>query len=122
MSDTRSWPALPLADWNGTRDTMQLWLQIIGKIRMTNTPLLNHWWNVPLYVTADGFTTSLMQHHSGEGSQRDLDLREHTLDITTVSGSRRSMPLQPGPVWAFRRSDGPAPQPRAGHTRLVHAR
>jgi hypothetical protein len=101
MSEVRSWPALPVADWRGTRDTLQLWLQIIGKIRRSNTPLMNHWWNVPLYVTATGFTTSLMQHQSGEAFQIDLDLRAHTLDITTVSGSRRSMPLQPGPVSAF---------------------
>ena len=101
MSEARTWPALPVAEWHGTRDTLQLWLQIIGKIRMSNTPLMNHWWNVPLYVTAEGFTTSLMQHHSGEAFQIDLDLREHNLHITTVSGSRRSMPLQPGPVSAF---------------------
>jgi hypothetical protein len=101
MSEVRSWPALPVADWRGTRDTLQLWLQIIGKIRMSNTPLMNHWWNVPLYVTATGFTTSLMQHQSGEAFQIDLDLRAHTLDITTVSGCRRSMPLQPGPVSVF---------------------
>ena len=101
MSDGHSWPALPVADWHRTRDTLQLWLQIVGKIRMSNTPLMNHWWNVPLYVTAEGFTTSLMRHQTGESFQIDLDLREHTLHITTLCGSRRSMPLQPGPVSAF---------------------
>jgi len=101
MSEVRSWPALPVAEWRGTRDTLQLWLQIVGKIRMSNTPLMNHWWNVALYVSATGFTTSLMQHHSGEVFQIDLDLREHTLHITTVYGSRRSMPLQPGAVSVF---------------------
>jgi Family of unknown function (DUF5996) len=101
MSDARAWPALPLADWRDTRDTLKLWMQIVGKIRMRNTPLMNHWWNVPLYVTARGFTTSLMQHQSGEDFQIDLDLRDHALHITTGSGSRRSMPLQPGPVSVF---------------------
>ena len=48
------WPVLSLADWRGTRDTLQLWTQIVGKVRMVSTPLLNHWWNVPLYVSARG--------------------------------------------------------------------
>ena len=48
------WPALPLSEWQQTRDTLQLWLQIVGKVRMANTTLVNHWWNVPLYVTARG--------------------------------------------------------------------
>ena len=48
MSDARPWPALPVAEWRDTRDTLQLWLQIVGKIRMSNTALINHWWNVPL--------------------------------------------------------------------------
>jgi hypothetical protein len=95
------WPPLPLAEWRATRDTLQLWLQIIGKVRMSNTPLINHWWNVPLYVTARGLTTSLMRHPGGEGFQIDIDLREHALRITTASGPQRSMPLQAGPVSAF---------------------
>ena len=92
MSDARSWPALPVADWRATRDSLQLWLQIVGKIRMSNTALINHWWNVPLYVTAEGFTTSMMQHQNGENFQIDLDLREHNLPpLTTVSsGDDRS--------------------------------
>jgi hypothetical protein len=99
--DSGKWPALPIAEWRDTRDTLQLWLQIIGKVRMSNTPLINHWWNVPLYVTARGLTTSLMHHPDGDGFQVDLDLREHALHITTVSGPQRSMPLQSGPVSAF---------------------
>ena len=99
--DTGKWPALPLTEWRDTRDTLQLWLQVIGKVRMSNTPLINHWWNVPLYVTARGLTTSLMWHRSGEGFQIDLDLREHALHIVTVSGPQRSMPLSDGPVSGF---------------------
>ncbi|HEY3713476.1 MAG TPA: DUF5996 family protein [Jatrophihabitantaceae bacterium] len=95
------WPALPLAEWHDTRDTLQLWTQIIGKVRMANTPILNHWWNVPLYVSANGLTTSLVPHPSGNGFQVDLDLRAHRLEIVTVSGSRRSMPLRSGPVADF---------------------
>ncbi len=97
------WPALPLPQWQQTRDTLQLWLQVIGKIRLQNTPLINHWWNVPLYLTARGLTTSLMQHPCGESFQIDLDLQEHRLDITTVSGSQRAMGLRSMPVPEFYR-------------------
>ncbi|MDQ1486528.1 MAG: hypothetical protein QOJ62_2221 [Actinomycetota bacterium] len=106
-SDTRlveqdpRWPALPLAEWRETRDTLQLWTQIIGKVRMVNTPLLNHWWNVPLYVSATGLTTSLMPHTSGDSFQIDLDLRAHRLEVVTTSGSQGSMPLQSGPIADF---------------------
>ncbi|MDQ1749012.1 MAG: hypothetical protein QOE71_68 [Pseudonocardiales bacterium] len=95
------WPALPLADWHETRDTLQLWTQIIGKVRMVNTPVLNHWWNVPLYVSATGLTTSLIPHPSGNSFQADFDLQAHRLEIVTVSGGRRSIPLQSGPVADF---------------------
>jgi hypothetical protein len=99
--DTGRWPALPVAEWRDTRDTLQLWLQIIGKVRMRNTPLINHWWNVPLYVTARGLTTSLMRHPGGESFQIDVDLRAHALNIITASGQQRSMRLRAGPVSAF---------------------
>ena len=46
-----AWPVLPVAEWAATRDTLQLWTQIVGKVRMVSTPLMSHWWNVPLYVT-----------------------------------------------------------------------
>jgi hypothetical protein len=96
-----TWPALPLAEWQDTRDTLQLWTQIIGKVRMANAPLRNHWWNVPLYVSATGLTTSLVPHPSGNSFQVDFDLRSHRLDIVTAFGERRSVPLQSGPVAHF---------------------
>jgi hypothetical protein len=98
-----AWPALPLSEWADTRDTLQLWTQVIGKVRMLNAPLMNHWWNVPLYVSATGLTTSLIPHAGGDAFQVDLDLCAHRLEITTVSGSRRSMPLNAGPVADFYR-------------------
>jgi Family of unknown function (DUF5996) len=70
---------------------------------MVNTPILNHWWNVPLYVSATGLTTSLIPHPSGDSFQVDFDLAAHRLEIVTVSGGRRSIPLQSGPVAAFYR-------------------
>jgi hypothetical protein len=101
MSASPPWPALPLAEWQDTRDTMQLWLQVIGKVRMVSTPLVNHWWNVTFYVTTRGLTTSLMPHDSGTSFQIDMDLHDHRLDISTTSGSRRSLPLRSGPVREF---------------------
>jgi Family of unknown function (DUF5996) len=97
------WPALPLSQWQQTRDTLQLWLQMIGKIRLQNTSFINHWWNVPLYLTARGLTTSLMQHPGGESFQIDLDLHEHRLEISTASGSRRVRELRSVPVPEFYR-------------------
>lgn len=95
------WPALPVADWSATRDTLQLYTQVIGKVRMVNTGLSNHWWNVPLYVTARGLTTSLMHHPTGPAFQVDLDLVDHRLDVLTADGRTGSLPLGPRAVADF---------------------
>jgi hypothetical protein len=102
MSSNDAWPALPVAEWQATRDTLQLWTQIVGKVRMVSTPLTNHWWNVPLYVTARGLTTSLIPRDE-RAYQIDLDLLADRLDITVTDGSSASMPLGPGPVADFHR-------------------
>ena len=68
---------------------------------MVNTPILNHWWNVPLYVSATGLTTSLIPHSSGNSFQADFDLQAHRLEIVTAVGERRSIPLHSGPVADF---------------------
>jgi hypothetical protein len=90
-----------VAEWEATRDTLQLWTQIVGKVRMANAPMVNHWWNVPLYVSARGLTTSLVSHPSGVGFQVDFDLCAHRLEVTTTAGARRALLLQPGPVSEF---------------------
>jgi len=90
-----------VAEWEATRDTLQLWTQIVGKVRMANTPTLNHWWNVPLYVTASGLTTSLIPHPHGPSFQIDFDLEAHELEIVTDTNERRSLPLTSGPVAEF---------------------
>lgn len=95
------WPRLPVADWSDTRDTLQLYLQVIGKVRLANEPITNHWWNVPLYLTATGFTTSLMPHSTGPPFQIELDVVAHDLVVTTVAGDRRSLPLEPRNVADF---------------------
>jgi len=92
---------LPIAAWQGTRDTLQLWTQIVGKVRMEREALLNHWWNVPLYVTARGLTTSLIPHPSGVGFQIDFDLEDGRLEFRTTTGGQRAMDLGPGPVAEF---------------------
>jgi hypothetical protein len=101
MNDADRWPSIPVADWEDTRDTLQLYTQVIGKVRLANEPPANHWWNVPLYVTARGLTTSLMPHKSGPAFQVDFDFIDHRLDVTTVAGDRRSLALQPTPVADF---------------------
>jgi hypothetical protein len=95
------WPPLPLAEWQATRDTLQLWTQIVGKVRMVKEPLVNHWWNVPLYVTGRGLTTSLISHPGGEPFQIDFDFRSHVLEIVTVSGGHGRLDLGPLAVADF---------------------
>jgi hypothetical protein len=97
----RHWPSIPVADWLDTRDTLQLYTQVVGKVRLANEPRLNHWWNVPLYVTARGLTTSLMPHSTGPAFQIDFDFLDHRLDIATVTGDRRSLDLGARPVADF---------------------
>jgi hypothetical protein len=103
MSDAArtTWPALPLSEWQPTRDTLQLWTQVVGKVRLANDPLASHWWNVPLYVTARGFTTSLIPHTNGNSFQVDFDFRDHRLEVLTTAGGKGSLPLAPGPVADF---------------------
>ena len=97
------WPELPVAQWQETRDTLQLYTQIVGKVRLANEPATNHWWNVPLYVTSRGLTTSLMPHSTGPAFQIDFDFLAGSLDITTDAGDQRSLPLEPRPVADFYR-------------------
>ncbi len=100
-SDPNRWPAIPIADWADSRDTLQLYTQVVGKVRLANEPLTNHWWNVPLYLTASGLTTSLMPHPTGPAFQIDFDLVAHRLDVVTVDGDSRSLDLEPRPVADF---------------------
>ncbi len=101
MPGGSAWPELPVARWQPTRDTLTLWLQVVGKIRIARTPLLNHWWNAPLCVTSRGLTTSLMPAEAGRGFSIDLDLLDHRLDVTTTGGEARSMKLSPKAVKDF---------------------
>jgi Family of unknown function (DUF5996) len=99
-SMTQSWPSLPLEEWQATRDTVHLWTQIVGKTRLALTPRLNHWWNVTLYVTARGLTTSLMPY-AGGGVEIEFDFTRHELTITTTDGTVSRMALGPRSVADF---------------------
>lgn len=99
--ESRRWPSIPVAEWQDTRDTLHLYTQVVGKIRLARQPLLNHWWNTTLYVTAKGLTTSLMPHPTGPAFHIDFDFLEHHLDITTVDGTARSLALEDRPVAEF---------------------
>jgi hypothetical protein len=93
------WPELTLASWEETRDTLHLWTQIVGKVRLALEPMINHWWQVPLYVSARGLTTSLM-HARGVGLEMEFDFVDHILVIRTFHGVRE-VELQPRSVADF---------------------
>lgn len=99
-SGMESWPSLPLEEWEDTRATLHMWTQVVGKIRLEQTPLVNHWWNVPLYVTARGLTTSAMPYEDGS-FQIDFDFISHRLLIECSDGSTSSIALAPVAVADF---------------------
>jgi hypothetical protein len=100
MESVGVWPAIPVSAWQDSRDTVQLWTQIVGKVRMVNTPLVNHWWNVPLYVTDRGIATSLIPRIDG-GFEIAFDFVDHELRVTTTAGAARTMALEPRSVANF---------------------
>jgi hypothetical protein len=94
------WPALPLGEWQDTYATLHMWTQIIGKIRLQQTPLVNHWWNVPLYVTARGLTTSTMPYND-RSFEIDFDFINHQLLIKCEDGATETIALAPRSVAEF---------------------
>ncbi len=96
------WPALPQAAWSETCATLQLWMQIVGKVRLALTPPINHTWNVTLYPTVRGLTTSPMPH-GALMLQIDFDFIDHQLLVETSTGGRQIIPLKPMTVAAFYR-------------------
>jgi len=99
---TETWPALPLAEWKPTLDTLHMWTQIVGKVRLVQSPLVNHWWNVPLYVTPRGLTTSIIPHGS-RSFEIDFDFIDHLLRVRTGEGTTRTLSLAPRSVADFHR-------------------
>src|SRR4029453_18333627 len=94
-------PALPLAEWTPTKDTLHLWVQIVGKIRMTSSAPRNHWWHAALYVDVRGLPTR-RRHASGMTFQIDFDFVDHRLVVRTNRGGVESFRLVDGlPCAAF---------------------
>ena len=89
MSDPERWPALPLNEWQPTYRTLHMWTQIAGKIRMTLSPPLNHWWHVTLYVNSRGLTTGPIPYPPGV-FEIQFDFEKHTLDVSTSEGTSAS--------------------------------
>jgi Family of unknown function (DUF5996) len=96
------WPDLPYGAWRDTAATLQLWTQIVGKVRLTLTPWLNHGWQVPLYVTARGLATSPVPAGS-EILEIELDFISHRLVARTSRGEEQELPLEPQTVADFYR-------------------
>jgi hypothetical protein len=88
-------PELHLAEWRATKDTLHLYCQILGKIRMATTPPRNHWWNVPLYVDVRGLTTRRL-HHGGVTFEITIDFVDHGLVVRTADGRTRSFAFENG--------------------------
>jgi hypothetical protein len=100
--ENSAWPQLPLEAWQDTYATLHMWTQIVGKIRLTLTPLVNHWWNVTLYVTARGLTTSPIPYQAGSFEIR-FDFIDHKLVVETSEGAVRTLDLRPRTVADFYR-------------------
>ena len=98
--DGSQWPPLPYDEWRDTCTTLHLWTQVVGKIRLAKAPMINHWWQVPLYVTCRGLTTSPIPHDRCS-FQIEFDFVDHRLRIDASDGRVESVRLAPQPVADF---------------------
>jgi hypothetical protein len=96
----QTWPSLPLDEWRETCATLHMWTQVVGKVRLAQAPHVNHWWHVPLYVTARGLSTSAMPYGS-QTFQIDFDFIEHNLSIAKSDGETQTLALAPRTVADF---------------------
>jgi Family of unknown function (DUF5996) len=100
ITNQDSWPELPLEAWQDTYATLHMWTQIVGKVRLALSPLVNHWWEVALYVNVRGLTTSAIPY--GDGIfEVQFDFIEHELVIQTSWGASKTMELEPRSVAEF---------------------
>ncbi|MEE4021968.1 DUF5996 family protein [Gordonia sp. PKS22-38] len=102
VSNESGWPTIPVDEWADTRDTIQLMTQVVGKVRMVNTDVMSHWWNVVLYVSSRGLTTGLIPY-GNHGFSMDFDFADHQLVVMTTDGRRQSIPLRERPIADFYR-------------------
>src|ERR1017187_2324939 len=94
------WPELSWDVWKDTATTLHMCTQIVGKTRLALTPLQNHWWNVPLYVSARGLTTSAMPWR-GDVLEVEFDFLAHVLRLRMGTGAQVDLPLRAQSVAAF---------------------
>jgi len=102
MATIAQWPEIPLAAWQDTFATLHLWTQIVGKIRLAQTPWLNHSWHTTLYLTSRGLTTSPIPH-GARTFELEFDFIAHHLDVRSSDGRRDQIALRPQSVAAFYR-------------------
>jgi hypothetical protein len=95
-----SWPELKFAEWQDTLATLHMWTQVVGKVRLKQTPLVNHWWNVPLYVSARGLTTTAMPY-GDRHFEIEFDFIDHKLRIECSDGALKLLDLRPQSVADF---------------------
>jgi hypothetical protein len=100
MSNPEQWPPLPLGEWQDTYRTLHMWTQIVGKIRMTLSPPLNHWWHVTQYVNSRGLTTGPVPYERGI-FEIQFDFERHSVEIRTSEGATVSRALRPETVAGF---------------------
>lgn len=90
-SSRSPWPSLRGTDWTPTRETLHMWLQIVGKVRLAKAPMVNHWWQVPLYVTPRGLSTTSIPD-GDRAFEMELNFCTHELTIDLEGGDRRVTP------------------------------
>ena len=95
-----SWPSLPFSSWKDTCATLHMWTQIVGKVRLALTPRINHWWNVPLYASSRGLTTSAIPY-GDLVFEIEFDFIDHKLWIRVSNGVSREIALIPRSVADF---------------------
>jgi Family of unknown function (DUF5996) len=99
------WPALPYGDWKDTRDTLHLWTQVVGKVKLALNPYENHWWHISLSMTARGLTTGPVPCNDRNGRVLEIqfDFIDHELRVLVSDGVRKVLPLIPRSVAEFYR-------------------
>jgi hypothetical protein len=101
LPDLSEWPQLEWEQWKDTAETLQMYMQIVGKTRLGLTPIQNHWWNIAFYLTARGLTTSAMPADGGMLLDIEFDFVSHELVFRTNRGETRKIPLRPVTVAQF---------------------
>src|SRR5438045_549344 len=94
------WPELNYYGWKDTLDTLHMWMQVVGKVKLELAPFINQWWEVAFYVTPSGITTGNIPY-KGEIFHVDFDFINHTLTIHTSTKKTKILPLRPQTVANF---------------------